>query len=125
MITLKGLRRAPLQRIFDQAARHLLTQNKQSLSERLKGASLCRYRNESGDKCAVGCFISDDEYHHSMEGQSSNALTDKFNINWDRQALLGDLQLLHDAYQPHVWPEKLKELAKKHKLKFSKKNLTR
>jgi hypothetical protein len=125
MITLKGLKRASLQRIFDQAALHLLTQNRQSLSKKLKGASLCRYRNDDGLKCAVGCFIADDEYHPSMEGQSSDDITVKFNINFYRKLLLGELQLLHDMHKPHVWPEKLKELAKKHNLKFSKKNLTR
>ena len=122
MITLKGLTRAPLQRIFDQAARHLLKQNKKSTDE-----ACCCYRGLDNTQCAVGCFISDEEYKLSMEGLSSDALLDKVNLNIsrNREKLLSDLQVLHDNELVEDWESSLKHLAIRYSLKFSKKNLTK
>ncbi len=122
MITLKGLKRAPLQRIFDQAARHLLKQNKKSTD----GASCC-YRGLNNTQCAVGCFISDEEYKLSMEGLPSDTLLnrDNINISFDRRNLLSDLQTLHDNEYVEDWESSLKHLAISFSLKFSKKNLTK
>jgi hypothetical protein len=122
MITLKGLKHAPLQRIFDQAARHLLKQNNKST----KGTS-CRYRGSYNAKCAVGCFISDEEYKVSMEGLSSYTILNKdgLDISWGRQKLLRELQELHDLESVTSWERALKKLAQRHDLKFLKKNLTK
>ena len=67
-ITMKNLHLATEQQVFDQAARHMLTQNAKALA----WSGGCQYRLELDDgtvlKCAVGCFIADDEYSSEIEG---------------------------------------------------------
>ena len=128
MITLKTLHSATLQEIFDQAAKHLLTQNEQAMTFDKDGNKNCLYRSATGTKCAVGCFIADDEYSPQLENtaflvfarvlQPSNMYTSEYvntsnakNIavekNWfgaglDEQQyqLLSALQVMHDEYVP-------------------------
>lgn len=51
------LRATSDQEAFDQIARHLRTQQGQSMTN---GA--CRYRDYRGRKCAIGCLIDDNDY---------------------------------------------------------------
>ena len=128
MITLKTLHSATLQEIFDQAAKHLLLQNKQAMLIDSTGQKNCLYRGAGSTKCAVGCFIADDEYSLQLENtaflvlarvlQPLNTYTNEYvntfnakNIavekNWygaglDEQQykLLAALQTMHDEYEP-------------------------
>jgi hypothetical protein len=59
------------QEIFDTVVRHLKKQGRLA-KEVLSGD--CFYRAPNGDKCAVGCLISDDEYSPEMEGNSAFSL---------------------------------------------------
>ena len=98
--------------VFDEMALHMLTQKQQSR----KGDS-CAYRGEGGAKCAIGCLISDNAYHPSLEGKS---LTDLKVIQAVaasgypaiRSFLLmyGELQRVHDCVMPAHWAENLQNL---------------
>lgn len=102
------------QQLFDKVATHLLTQMKQS-----KDGQSCVYRSPNGNKCAVGCLITDEYYSRRLEG---------FNVNDDavKDAVIGSvgrlseasfnmlyhLQAVHDEYAPEEWRAQLKILAK-------------
>lgn len=119
-ITLKNLHLATDQQVFDQVARHLLTQNSKA-KDFNRG---CMYRLETTDgtilKCAVGCLISDDEYTPEIEGllygfsEFNKVVGDWFNC--PHSHLLSDLQNTHDNYNVSEWKERLRETAKRYNL---------
>jgi hypothetical protein len=113
MITLKTLREASAQAVFDQAATHLLTQNKQSQLP-AQDPEYCAYRGESGLKCAAGCFLADDEYDSSMENSPWYALvTSRDDVPAAHQSLILALQTVHDRPgDSGEWPERLIKVAK-------------
>lgn len=119
MITLKNIAEASLQDIFDQAANHLLTQMKQS-----RNNSTCLYRSDDGLKCAVGCFIEDDEYIEDMEGECVESLIVNgrmSSISRDRLKLLDALQSMHDSsIDPDQWSSELEGIAAEFNLNFTK-----
>lgn len=109
-ICLATLSDARFQTIFDQVARHLLTQMRQSISVR----GSCVYRSEDGLKCAVGILISDKEYRPDMEGLGVHLVCcyhDETNVADDRFRLLRRLQTVHDKYMPNAWRQELLAVA--------------
>ena len=113
MITLATLPQATEQEVFDQAAKHLLTQNTKSTV----GDVNCRYRGENGLMCAAGCFISDDEYDPEMEGEIWQELILAPNKH---KELINDLQIIHDDCLVEDWESELVDLAKGYDLIFNK-----
>lgn len=111
MITLATLSQATAQEVFDQVAVHLLTQDKQSKSN--KG---CVYRNSKGLRCAAGCLISDDEYLAEMETHDWEFLIDEHLVPEFHHELIKSLQNIHDAYDPIDWLETLVETAEEYLL---------
>ena len=88
------------QEIFDTVMTHLSTQGRRAYLN-LEG---CRYRTDTGLKCAVGCLISDDEYRPNMEGIPVSLLgRDMYRapilraLIDDNPQLLQRLQDLHDT----------------------------
>lgn len=106
-ITLKTLKKATAQEVFDQVARHMLTQNMKSEDS---AGNYCAYRGAHGLKCAAGCLIADDEYKTSFEGDSWEAVADGLQIK-KHTDLITDLQTIHDNYEPDSWPWRLANLA--------------
>lgn len=115
MITLKTLKSASRQAVFDQVSTHLLTQNKQAVSARAASGA-CRYRGPKGLKCAVGCLIADDEYKRSFEGMSWAGLASEHKVPDAHIPLLSALQSVHDDLSPPEWREGLRTVAEKFKL---------
>lgn len=115
MITMKNLHLATEQQVFDQVARHLLTQNAKALA----WSGGCQYRLELDDgtvlKCAVGCFIANDEYDTQIEGEiyGSHNFNEFFWFKGEAPhlTLLRSLQNLHDMYSAGVWKGELKQIA--------------
>ncbi|NBQ68405.1 MAG: hypothetical protein EBU46_06045 [Nitrosomonadaceae bacterium] len=121
----------PNQEIFDQVARHLLTQNQRAMDD-----ISCCYRVGSLT-CAVGCLISPVDYRPEMEGNSINYIS----LNLDEEEcvlittalansgvdcsneetleLLQRLQAVHDTCEPVDWSSELKELARSFNLTYS------
>lgn len=124
-ITLKTLHLATHQQIFDQVARHLLTQKKKSLSDQFsRGGSsqICAYRGDEGRKCAAGVLIGDSEYDCSMEGMNFNRhlpLGYELQIPYNTIVFIQQLQDIHDTRQVGEWPERLKNKAIFHGLDIS------
>lgn len=117
MITLKTLPQATAQEVFEQVARHLLTQKQPA---RINYWVKCQYRLENGLKCAAGCLIADDEYDASrMEDEkdtSWNALVKHKVVPDAHKDLIIGLQHIHDNIAPNYWKLDLKIFAKNHKL---------
>ena len=104
--------------IFYKVEKHLLKQNERSYDKGL--ARGCRYRNDQGLTCAVGCLMTDDMYEASFEGESvrdkyvTEALTPIIGVNKakkeDKLELLSKLQQIHDSTSVGNWDIKLREL---------------
>lgn len=114
MITLKTLPEATAQEVFDQVAKHLLTQNETSYCDDAVG--VCAYRGPDGLKCAAGCLIADDEYNTDWEQQGWTVLVDSRAVPLKHHDLIRSLQMIHDEYDQDSWREHLTDLADKHKL---------
>lgn len=115
-ITLKTLAQASEQEVFDQVATHLLKQNVRSIHDR----DGCAYRGVNGTQCAAGCLISDEEYDPVWDkrGYQWCSLVRDQKVPEEHSALIGDLQRVHDNYQPSEWLRKLDKLANEFGLKM-------
>jgi len=87
------------QQIFDTVARHLFTQGKAAQDD----SGMCRYRNEDGTRCAVGCLIPDELYDPRMETHGFAQLIQEFRadlpdfmLEGQNPNLLARLQRVHD-----------------------------
>lgn len=112
-ITLATLPQATEQQVFDQVAKHLLTQNEKSMHPKSK---LCLYRTSGGLKCAAGALISDEEYSPLMEMGSWRTLIRRHGVSKHCAALISDLQYLHDGYTVSEWRDGLRRLARQYNL---------
>lgn len=107
MITLKTLPQATAQEVFDQVARHLLTQNEKSSDD-----SGCVYRTADGLACAAGCLMADDEVDDEWNADVAWAeLVERGVAPKEHQDLIEDLQGAHDSFPTQAWPERLKAIA--------------
>lgn len=133
-ITLATLPQATAQQVFNQVARHLLTQGKPALNELGK----CSYRTTDGLSCAAGCLISDDEYAEmstkkavtsatrsgrGIEDATWHALSGAGYVPVEHEGLIDALQSAHDAARNEpehqvttYWLQRLERVAREHKL---------
>mgnify|MGYP003406154580 CR=1 FL=1 len=115
MITLKTLSQATAQEVFDQVARHLLTQGKKSISE---NNQYCMYRGFNGTKCAAGCLIADDEYRSEFEIKTwAELVMGGYVVSKNHYVLIMKLQSVHDEYNIEDWKSILNRLAEESDLK--------
>ena len=123
MITLKTLPQATAQEVFDQVAKHLLTQMKKSVAKRAAESAsdsndFCMYRGFDGTKCAAGCLIADDEYKLEFENNSWSHLSAiNYLVPEEHCLLIMELQDIHDCHEPEDWRVKLNNLAEINHLK--------
>lgn len=106
-ITLANLNNASEQEIFNQVAKHLLTQNKKSIKE----DGVCLYKSPEGLKCAAGCLISNEEYRPEFETNSWYWLIRDSKFPKEHQALIRDLQFIHDQISVSDWKRYLEHAA--------------
>lgn len=122
MVTLATLPDATEQEVFDQVARHLLTQQKVSYSP---SHDMCAYRSPFG-ACAAGCLIADDEYTPEMEGKAWDQLVMGCNVPHKHTELISTLQAVHDESHDLMdqapnnvvseWRHRLEEVAEEFQL---------
>lgn len=108
-ITLETLHKATAQEVYDQVARHLLTQ-----MQRSGVGTRCYYRYE-GLKCAAGCLIADHEYRSVMEIPETNSwealVNNKYVPTNCHSQLIRRLQVIHDSIPPELWKDSLTNIA--------------
>lgn len=112
-ITLKNLHIATGQQVFNQVARHLLTQKKRSTTL-INNRTVCAYRGKFGRMCAAGCLISDKEYKKTMENKYWESITE---VSKAHKKLIVNLQELHDSTPPSRWLSGLKRISIEFNLK--------
>lgn len=114
-ITLATLPDATEQEIFDQVAKHLLTQ--MARSDR---GPYCAYRGPDGLVCAAGCLISDSEYtpefDENDEGSDWTQLIDRGLVPAQHGPFIRNLQIIHDDVEPPHWKFYLDNFANRHGL---------
>lgn len=115
-ITLKNLKEATKEQVFDQVTKHLLQQQNRSLS---KDGLTCLYRGAEGLKCAAGCLIGDEEYDKSMEGISWEGLAYGGLVPSKHLNLIICLQRVHDGFNVEDWKNELIKVAKDFEIKSS------
>jgi len=98
------------QETFDTVVTHLASMTHRAID----ADETCMYRAPDGNKCAVGCLISDDEYRSTMEGSRINAvkyMLPSFSDNYGSHVdLLTALQIVHDNGKN--WSEENRDLMK-------------
>ncbi|MCI0564080.1 MAG: hypothetical protein MN733_36860 [Nitrososphaera sp.] len=91
-ITLANLSEATEEQIFHQVYRHALAQWARATT----GDDQCRYRTETGLKCAIGCLIDDSEYKPEFEGKNWHALVENCAVPATHESFISWLQNIHD-----------------------------
>lgn len=122
------------QTIFTKSATHLLKQGERSTARTATAVGpLCRYRGEGGRSCAVGALIADEHYTEEIEGCVMVPLDDSLDMTSQQEQelrgaltkslgcteaeleelrpLLGELQGIHDEFDPADWERCLSGLA--------------
>lgn len=86
--------------VFNYVVSHLQLQGDLSIA-----FGICKYRDNQGNKCAVGALIGDDEYEYSWENTNILCLVDSKVLPDDlhkrlepHKHMLDDLQQFHDNY---------------------------
>jgi len=120
------------QEVFDKVARHLLEQGEPCLDRDGRFQTICKYRNSAGQKCAVGCLITNEAYDPDIEGRGVQtpevcaALVksgiDVFTVE-DRfiqsgMNMLRELQNMHDNCSSYDWKNQLMRIAALHDVNF-------
>jgi len=111
MITLATLHEATAQEVFEQGARHLLTQMQKSVTIGSTGYSQCVYKNPEGLKCGAGIFIGEDEYDPNIENFNWIFLTRNKIVPSAHAGLITRIQSVHDQHDPKNWKSKLEQIA--------------
>lgn len=106
MITLKTLAQATAQEVFDQVARHLLTQNAKAIGP--TGCYDYVYLTPEGLKCAAGCLIADNEYSVDFEYEVWGSLVAQGVAPEAHEELITALQVVHDGWEVCEWPDRLR-----------------
>ena len=114
MITLRTLPRATAQEVFNQSAKHILTQARRSVDK----SGFCQYKDGQGLSCAAGCFIGKSEYRKKFEGDGWRNLASMGSVPVEHQELIVALQRVHDDCNPEWWVERLKWVAEAYSLNY-------
>ena len=102
-----------LQEVFDFVVEHLRKQGKPAKSQ---DGQCFYFDEETGNRCAVGCLISSDNYDDRFEGVGVDSIYgSKENI----LDLLAYLQGVHDEYDVDCWEEEFQEVANAYDLYYS------
>lgn len=105
--------------VFAKVKAHLLAQGRRSVF--VEDTEMCAYRDGMGNSCAVGCLIPDDRYNSYIENLpvSDSAVLQflTFDVNEEMEALLTDLQLVHDRDHPAYWETSLASVASRYGIK--------
>jgi len=100
--------------VFNYVKEHLLKQNEKSVDP---WSLQCQYLSQKEDgkvlMCAIGCLIDDEWYSEKIENLSASNEDVKRAVagsipNWEVNSnMLGELQHIHDEYDPDQWSLKL------------------
>lgn len=109
------------QTFFDTTAKHLLTQGCKAVAQ---GPARCRYRDDEGNKCALGVHIPDKYYLEAFEGSAPGVGSECQRAGRMLAACIGleteddvrfarSVQSVHDFHEPSEWAGELRLVAKR------------
>ena len=111
------------QQAYTTVALHLLAQNEKSFVLEVED---CAYRDDRGNKCAIGALIDDRDYRPTMENQTAGSL--KIQALGGKmpnsplmklsQDLANALQWTHDIHNVDMWPHHLRDVGEDHELEI-------
>lgn len=119
------------QQIFDTVVNHLRTQKVPAYSQADCQNTGCAYKNNRGQKCAVGCLVPENEYSEQLEMKT---ITQWFEckiapptiqkmFDEGHRFLLARLQMIHDCgysvNNPDSWEQEFRVCARDFKLQYS------
>ena len=107
---------ATSQEVFDFVAKHLLTQNKKSITNIDGVIAHCLYKSSNGLNCAIGCLIPKESYDSEIEQMDLSNVLDYFEVDTKHDILLESLRLVHDDQDVENWQEALNDTALKFNL---------
>lgn len=119
MITLATLPEATPQQVFDQVVAHLRKQGARAMNEE----GDCKYHEESGNKCAAGCLIGEDEYDADLEENNWGSLVKSEKVPSNHDNLIESLQDVHDLNTPDEWEEAFERVAEVYGLTYTKEDV--
>jgi hypothetical protein len=101
--------------VFLAVSNHLLEQRQKSFD-----GKFCRFRDDQGRSCAVGCLISDKNYDESLEGAfldldgdlTRALIASGVDIDVDMLQMLQCLQNIHDQRSSFLWREDLLRMSR-------------
>lgn len=114
MISLKNLKDATAQAVFDQIVNHLRAQGEPCKDE----SGVCSYKS-GNERCAAGCLISDDEYNKEYEGKGWDSLVSESKVTKMHKDLICAMQNIHDCDPIRVWEESFYEVAVRFSLVYT------
>jgi hypothetical protein len=103
------------QELFDIVAKHLLTQDRQSLDS----DGSCMYRGCGGRMCAIGVLIPDELYEPWMDANGALTRVIVAIDLGEHYELCRRLQRVHDVHLPAGWRHQLKLAAYDFGLEFN------
>lgn len=106
-----NIEQVSVQEVFDFVVEHLRKQGRPAKSE---GGKCFYFDVETGNRCAVGCLISSDNYEERFEGVGVESI-----YGGNKIGLLQWLQGIHDDYKAEAWERKLKQVAIEYNLSYS------
>lgn len=112
------------QTFFDTTARHLLTQGCKAVGQDEGGNPVCRYRDDEGNKCALGAHIPDEYYLEAFEGlapgvgplfdRSGRMLAACIGLETEADVTFArSVQAVHDFHEPGQWAGELRLVAER------------
>ena len=108
------------QATFDRVATHLMTQGHKALLpdhmqiKRSDGkySNICAYRTPSGDTCAAGCLIPEEQYRPELEQTDlCDVIPQVPALQEHDKDLLARLQEVHDCWDAEDWKDGLRRVA--------------
>lgn len=114
MISLKNLKDATAQAVFDQIVNHLRAQGEPCKDD----LCVCYYRRE-GKSCAAGCLIADDEYKKEYEGRGWDSLANESKVTKEHKDLIYAMQKIHDCYPVREWEKSFEDVAERFSLVYT------
>lgn len=129
-MTKSGRIKMKIQDMFDTIVNHLRKQGKKA-EDAMEGGFLCKYLDEKGNKCAVGCLIPSVIYNPVMEGVQGRDLINNFPElkayllkDWEYTVedllwFLADMQEIHDYTSVNIWEIMFERVAKTRKVIYN------
>ena len=110
-ITTETLPNATAQQVFDEAVTYFINNPFRCSTTNGSGDVVCLYRDEKGNTCVGGNYITEEKYSDEMENLCWNSLVENGYVPEDHNYLISSLQEIHDNDKYKNQEERLEKIA--------------